>query len=198
MRKLMLSAVAVAGILMAGLTMPRASQILVGECYGGLDTCSISPTPTPWSDDLTLADLTSLGLGTSVPLVATQTTEYVIQLGATSITFDTNSGSVTDTLPEYSGGFYSDPGPYQPPTVLGEFVIPADALSAVISGTFGSDFSPNSSGVEVCLGSSGGPCGSVTATPLPSTWTLLIAGIFGLGFLICPGRRKNAAPLTAA
>jgi hypothetical protein len=42
--------------------------------------------------------------------------------------------------------------------------------------------------------------GSVTpgATPLPSTWTMLIAGFVGLGFLAYRGTKKNTAALAAA
>jgi len=40
--------------------------------------------------------------------------------------------------------------------------------------------------------------GSVSATPLPSTWTMLIAGFVGLGFFAYRGSKKNAAALSAA
>ncbi len=36
------------------------------------------------------------------------------------------------------------------------------------------------------------------ATPLPSTWTMLIAGFLGLGFLAYRGRKRDSAALTAA
>lgn len=39
---------------------------------------------------------------------------------------------------------------------------------------------------------------SVTATPLPSTWTMLIAGFLGLGFFAYRGSKKNVATLAAA
>ena len=39
--------------------------------------------------------------------------------------------------------------------------------------------------------------GSVTTTPLPSTWTMLIAGFAGLGFFAYRGTKKNAATLAA-
>lgn len=39
---------------------------------------------------------------------------------------------------------------------------------------------------------------SVTATPLPSTWTMLIAGFAALGLIAYRGSRKNAAALGAA
>jgi hypothetical protein len=38
----------------------------------------------------------------------------------------------------------------------------------------------------------------VSATPLPSTWTLLIAGFVGLGFIACRGTKKNSATFAAA
>ena len=39
---------------------------------------------------------------------------------------------------------------------------------------------------------------SLAATPLPSTWTMLIAGFAGLGFLAYGGSKKGAAALAAA
>ncbi len=39
---------------------------------------------------------------------------------------------------------------------------------------------------------------SVTATPLPATWTMLIAGFLALGLFAYRGTKKNAAALAAA
>ena len=39
---------------------------------------------------------------------------------------------------------------------------------------------------------------SVAATPLPSTWLMLLSGFVGLGFLAYRGTKKNAAALAAA
>jgi hypothetical protein len=39
---------------------------------------------------------------------------------------------------------------------------------------------------------------SLTATPLPSTWTMLIAGFLGLGFVAYRGAKKNASALATA
>jgi hypothetical protein len=39
---------------------------------------------------------------------------------------------------------------------------------------------------------------AVSATPLPATWTMLIAGFVGLGFVAYRGSKKNAAALAAA
>jgi len=38
---------------------------------------------------------------------------------------------------------------------------------------------------------------AVTATPLPSTWTMLIAGFVGLGFFARRGSKKNSATIAA-
>jgi hypothetical protein len=37
----------------------------------------------------------------------------------------------------------------------------------------------------------------VSATPLPSTWTMLIAGFLGLGFFAYRGSKKNGAAFAA-
>jgi hypothetical protein len=127
-----------------------------------------------------------------VDFVATQTAESIIRLGVTTADFATGSGPVVETVDEYSGGLYSDPGPYQPPTVVGTFFIPDDATGLTISGTFGNSGSPNSAGVNLCLGS--GPCGS--AIPEPSTWAMLLLGFAGLGFAGYRSTRK-AGPIAA-
>src|ERR1700745_3552238 len=66
----------------------HASAILAAQCIE-FATCWTSVTPTPWSDTLNTGNLTSLGLGTTQPLVAAQTSEFVIRLGVTTIDFTT-------------------------------------------------------------------------------------------------------------
>jgi hypothetical protein len=39
---------------------------------------------------------------------------------------------------------------------------------------------------------------SLTATPLPSTWTMLIAGFVGVGFFVCRGAKNRSAAIAAA
>jgi hypothetical protein len=58
------------------------------------------------------------------------------------------------TLGEYNGtGIFTDPGPYQPPAVIGSFdILPGDS-TLTISGTFGNSQSSSSSGVNLFLGS---------------------------------------------
>jgi hypothetical protein len=38
----------------------------------------------------------------------------------------------------------------------------------------------------------------VSSTPLPSTWTMLVAGFFGIGFFAYRGTKKNSASVAAA
>jgi hypothetical protein len=168
----------------------EATQILVGKCIE-FDTCWGSVTPTPWSDTLNLAELTALGLSTNVDFVATQTSQFIIRLGDTTADFTTTTGSVVESLGgEYSGsGPYFDPGPYQPPTVVGTFFIPDNATGLTISGAFGNSSNDGSAGVNLCLGS--GPCPS--AIPEPSTWAMLLAGFTFLGYAGYRTRRSQVA-----
>jgi len=62
------------------------------------------------------------------------------------------------------------------------------------------------SGLRDAVTSSGGPDSvtiqqireTVTTTPLPSTWTMLIAGVVGLGFLAYRGSKKRTAVIASA
>jgi hypothetical protein len=56
------------------------------------------------------------------------------------------------TIGQYSGGYFTDPGSYQPPTVIGTFDILAGDSSITISGTFGNSSVPSSAGVDLYLG----------------------------------------------
>ena len=69
-------------------TVSSPDPILVGQCIESA-VCWTGPGPTPWSDTLGTANLVSLGLGTTQPFVAAQTSEFITRLGATTITFDT-------------------------------------------------------------------------------------------------------------
>jgi hypothetical protein len=151
----------------------HATAILVAQCVE-FATCWSSATPTPWSDTLTTANLTSLGLGTTQPLVAAQTSETIIRLGVTTIDFTTSGAPVIETLPEFSGGTQSDPCNFCEIDTVGTFSIPANAVSATISGFFGNSVVSNSAGVDVCLGS-GAPC-ALASVPAPS----LGSGLSGL------------------
>jgi hypothetical protein len=56
------------------------------------------------------------------------------------------------TIAPYTGGYHTDPGPYQPPTIVGTFDILAGDTSMTISGTFGNSTVASSAGVDLYLG----------------------------------------------
>ena len=164
----------------AMLVAAPASQagILVAQCPFDT-TCTLAQTPTPWSDSLSTANLTSLGLGTDQPLVAAQTNFGIIRLGVTTIDFATATGAVIESLPEFSGLNQNPPCNFCEIDSVGTFSIPANAVSATISGFFGNSAAPSSAAVDVCVGS-GLPC-DPAAVPEPSSLALLGAALAGLG-----------------
>jgi hypothetical protein len=97
------------------------------------------------------------------------------------------------TLPSYEGyGYFDDPGPYQPPTVIGTFDILAGDTSIDLTGTFGSADTPNlssSSGENLYLGEvlvascvEFAPCwGDISGIPTPWSYDLTPAEIASLG-----------------
>jgi hypothetical protein len=168
----------------------QAAQIMVAQCpIGG---ACVSHGPTPWSDTLTLAQLTSLGLDDEVPLIAAQTDPEVIRLGVTTADFTVSGGpDVIDTLPEFSGGDHTMP-PFETDTV-GDFLIPFNATGLTISGAFGNTANSTTAPTNVCLGA--GPCGAASSVPEPSTWALMLLGFAGLGFAgYRQGRKGRIAP----
>jgi hypothetical protein len=97
------------------------------------------------------------------------------------------------TLPSYRGyNFFHDPGPYQPPTVIGTFDIIAGDTSIDLTGAFGSGDTPDlssSSGENLYLGDvevascvQYAECyEDITGTPTPWSYDLTPAQIASLG-----------------
>jgi hypothetical protein len=185
------SAVVLACVLGLPASRSQAAQVLVAQCpIGG---ACVTTGPTPWSDTLTLAQLTSLRLDTTVPLIASQTAPVEIRLGVSTADFTVSGGpDVIDTLPEFSGGVDNAP-PFETDTV-GTFFIPSDATGLPISGTFGNTANYTTAPTNVCLGA--GPCGGTApSVPEASTWAMLLLGFAGLGFAgYRHGRKGRVAP----
>ena len=159
----------------------QAGSILVGQCVE-FDACWNGPTPIPWSDTLSLADLTTLGLGNTIGLKAVQTSTVAMVLGVTTLTFTTSSGDVVDTINAFSGGptygTCHDCAVY----VIGEFVIPNNATALSISGTFGG--LNGSAGMNLFLDSDLCECTfPPDPVPEPSTSSTVGASILALGSL---------------
>lgn len=162
----------------------KAASILVAECIENAP-CWDGPT-VPWSNTLTDSQIASLG--SSLDVIAAQTSESVMRLGVTTIVFDTGGGPVTETLAEFNGvGTHNDPcAGFCEVGTVGTFTVPAGALSATISGTFGNSTIDSTAGVCIFLGSTsscaGGP-GEVPTVPEPAGVLYLGTGLASLGFL---------------
>lgn len=163
-------AVLVGSLMMSGPARANVS-IQVAECDVGA-ACWNGPF-VPWSYDLTGTDLTNLGLGTTQSLIAVQTDCCVIRLSDLQITFQTSSGPVQETAPEFNGN-----GVIGEVDTVANYLIPLDATSAVISGTFGNSVVSSTAAEKLYFG----------AVPEPAMWLMLIAGFGLVGTML---RRKS-------
>ena len=94
------------------------------------------------------------------------------------------------TLGQYTGtNYYNDPGPYQPPTVIGTFnILPGDT-SIDLTGTFGNSVNSSSAGENLFLGDvEVASCvefaycyENLSGTPTPWSYDLTSAQIAALG-----------------
>jgi hypothetical protein len=89
------------------------------------------------------------------------------------ITFTTTGSPVTEMLGEFNGSFHLNPCHFCEVDTVGSFSIPSNALSAVISGTFGNSVVPNSAGVDLFLGHPSAVPGPIEGGGLPG---LIVVG----------------------
>jgi len=183
---LVLALVATALVGSFGISAPAhaGSRILLASCLSTSDPCWNGSTPTPWSASLDATQLADTGLGTTQAFYAQQIGCCVIRLGSLQAVFQTSGGPVTETAPEYNGtglnGLF----------IAAEYLIPADATSAVISGTFGNSTVPNTSLENLYFG-------EVIGVPEPATWAMMLLGAGMIGGGLRLARRKGATALTA-
>ena len=168
--------------------------VLAAQCIQ-FSPCYFSSSPIGWNYTVPASSL-ARARGTQVSLTAVQTSVFTVRLGPTTLRIQTPGGVVVQTLGEFSGNFHQDPcNPCEVDTI-GTFSIPADAQSAVLSGTFGNSQYPNSSAVDVFLGIPESTCiaGAVlqnvglpevtVSLPFPvKPWQIRYAGL-GLNFSV--------------
>ncbi len=100
-----------------------------------------------------------------------------------SVELKANPGGY-DNIETFSGGTSTQWSPAIGPGTWNAYV----TLSAVAADPFGG-FEISNSPLDLTIST------SLTPTPLPSTWTMLIAGFLGLGFFVYCGSRSRSGPI---
>jgi len=177
-------------MLLLAAPLSRADGLLVAQCVEFAACWTSVSEPTPWSDDLSGADLAAVEAAansTTIPFIVEQNSKFHIRLGVTTIVFDTSGGPVTETLGEFSGiGVYTtDPCPTSLPycetDTIGTFTVPDGATSATISGAFGNSVNGSTAGECLYLGAEGS-CSLPPTVPEPTCIVLLGTGLLGLAY----------------
>jgi hypothetical protein len=180
--------------LLAASRAEATTQIWVAQCVFDELPCYSAIIPTPWSYTFTPSQLSFFQSG-SVPLVATQTAVYTIQLSETTLSLTTTDGPITSMVGSFTGPpFYLGPFPSAPHLVgTFDYTIPVGATitGASIAGDFGNSVNPTTAGVNVCVGL--GPCAAVTVTPEPSNLVYFATTLPALAGWVGWRRRRRFA-----
>jgi hypothetical protein len=192
----MLRSVCAALIALAALVLPvQAATISTSDTFAGtLTTTFSSMSPND------VGTQTGSGTGDLLPLGSYTFTNSadVTVYGPSFTTFSITNGVFTDT---FTHG-----------TLFGTFTGSGTSGAVSATGTFDYVFT---GGTGAYLGytgtatqdatltfatsaAAGTAVGSLTTTPLPSTWLMLLGGLVGLGVFIYRGPKKNAAAALAA
>ena len=199
MRKFSLWIASIAGLLIAlgAFVLPvQASTITTTDIFSG--TATTNP-PSSTSPNYVATETTS-GIGDLSPLgsytVTTSGTETVY--GSCGFVCFTVTGIVTET---FAGGTlfgtFTDSG-----TVNGS--VSTGTLELVITGGTGAYLGYTGTETETATvddstgAFSGTGTGSLTTTPLPSTWMLLLSAFLGLGFFAYRGINESVVAVGAA
>jgi hypothetical protein len=194
----MLRSISATLIALAAFVLPvQAGTISILGIFAGIEITNLTLVGSNY-----VGTQTGSGTGDLIPLGAYTWTisDDVTIPGPSVTTFTTTNGTFTDT---FSGG-----------TLFGTFTgSGTDPTNAVIGiGTFvdvitgGTGAYLGDTGTLTIYGTLvnatgatfGSESGSLTTTPLPSTWLMLLGGLVGLGFFVYRGPKKNAAALAAA
>jgi hypothetical protein len=203
-------------IMVGSATRADAAQLIVnGDFLGGTTTVGASVVPDSWTPN---SGYTSQGYNQVVTgggaisgnqvAIGNLDSEPVPML---SQTFADASGSlyVWSIYVRYAGNGGGDPDAFFDILINGTIVEALDSTASASYANFESEFIGTGSDTFAFQGNTN-PSewyvsnvtvtgdSPVSATPLPSTWTMLFAGFVGLGFFGYSGSKKNAAALLAA
>jgi hypothetical protein len=207
---------ATAGLALFGLSQQASATVLYdnGPINGTITGSTISGRYAV-SDSFTLSQssiLTGVDFGVwSLPGNTMTSVDYAITSAAGTYP-NMGAASVTTGVPLAPAGSYGAGGTFN--VTPDSFSLPSIDLAAgtyylVLQNAMGSNgndfFWDENNGPSTATQSHVGSIesesfqiiGTVTATPLPSTWTMLIAGFVGLGFFAYRGTKKSSPALAA-
>jgi len=160
---------------------------------------ALSGFPAPAADGVQYLDLVGFGStgGIAQTFGTTPGTTYNL-----SFAFGNNPGSTSFASANVNVTPFSSSSATFPALLTANFSTTSNIGWEIFTASFvANSLNTMLSFDEVVGGNNGGvllDAINVTATPLPSTWLMLIAGFAGFGFLAYRGIKKNSAALAAA